>query len=133
MHLHFTDKNPHELYERVQDDLGQDRPMIPTAQPHDNNNNNNKDSKVTPITQIAVLQGPDADMGPDWEKLEGNLNDGTHGPVLTMFVQRDPTQAPIESIVVKYGYDSHAAIGYDRLPLDLNFGTGNVLCNAKRG
>ncbi|KAG0030767.1 purple acid phosphatase [Podila clonocystis] len=121
VHLHFTDKHPHELYEQLQDDLGpHDHPMIPTAQPLDDIKNN----KVMPITQIAVLQGLDADMGPDWEKLEGNLNDGNYGPVLTMFVQRDPDQAPIDSIVIKYGYDSHAAIGYDRLPMDLNVGTG---------
>lgn len=80
--------------------------------------------RLNPITNIAVLQGPDAEMGPDWERIEGNLNDGNRGPVLTMFVQRDPEDSPIDSVVVKYGYDSHAAIGYDRLPLDLNVGTG---------
>ncbi|KAG9072672.1 purple acid phosphatase [Linnemannia hyalina] len=80
--------------------------------------------RLNPITNIAVLQGPDAEMGPDWERIEGNLNDGNRGPVLTMFVQRDPDDSPIDSVVVKYGYDSHAAIGYDRLPLDLNVGTG---------
>ncbi|KAG0205172.1 hypothetical protein BGX28_003167 [Mortierella sp. GBA30] len=78
----------------------------------------------SPITQIAVLQGSDAEMSAEWERVEGNLNHGNHGPVLTMFVQRDPTKAPIDSIVVKYGFDSHAAIGYDRLPVDLNAGTG---------
>ncbi|KAF9101282.1 purple acid phosphatase [Mortierella sp. GBA35] len=98
VHLHFTDK--------------------PTL------DDNNSSSLLSPITNIAVLQGQDADMGPDWERIEGNLNDGTYGPVLTMFVQRDPDEAPIDSVVVKYGYDSHAAIGYDRLPLDLNVGTG---------
>ncbi|KAG0087484.1 purple acid phosphatase [Podila epicladia] len=122
VHLHFTNKHPHELHKQIQDDLyPRDDPMIPTAQLLDDKIKNNKD---VPITQIAVLQGQDADMGPGWEKLEGNLNDGNYGPVLTMFVQRDPDQAPIDSIVIKYGYDSHAAIGYDRLPMDLNVGTG---------
>ncbi|KAG0376105.1 hypothetical protein BGX24_008275 [Mortierella sp. AD032] len=79
---------------------------------------------LNPITNIAVLQGQDAEMGPDWERIEGNLNDGNRGPVLTMFVQRDPDESPIDSLVVKHGFDSHAAIGYDRLPLDLNVGTG---------
>ncbi|KAG0300417.1 purple acid phosphatase [Dissophora globulifera] len=77
-----------------------------------------------PITQIAVLQGENAEMGQGWERVEGNLNDGNRGPVLTMFVRRDADQAPIVSIVVKYGFDSHAAIGYDRVPMDLNVGTG---------
>ncbi|KAF9332260.1 purple acid phosphatase [Podila minutissima] len=122
VHLHFTDKHPHDLYKRTQDDLGlHDHPMTPTAQLVDNNI---KKNNPVPITQIAVLQGQDADMGPGWEKLEGNLNDGNYGPVLTMFVRRDPDQAPIDSIVIKYGFDSHAAIGYDRLPMDLNVGTG---------
>ncbi|KAI1313861.1 purple acid phosphatase [Mortierella claussenii] len=80
--------------------------------------------KRLPITQISVLQGKDAEMGPGWERVEGNLNDGNHGPVLTLFVKRDADGAPIDSIVVKYGFDSHAAIGYDRLPMDLNVGTG---------
>ncbi|KAK3838377.1 MAG: Metallo-dependent phosphatase-like protein [Linnemannia elongata] len=97
VHLHFTD--------------------LPTPQGCSN-------VRLNPITNIAVLQGPDAEMGPHWEKIEGNLNDGNRGPVLTMFVQRDPDDSPIDSVVVKYGYDSHAAIGYDRLPLDLNVGTG---------
>ncbi|KAF9346866.1 hypothetical protein BGX26_001629 [Mortierella sp. AD094] len=99
---------------------------------HDDNiyNNNNDSPKSSesqrrlPITQIKVLQGQDAQMGPDWEKVEGNLNHGNRGPVLTLFVKREPGQAPIESLVVKYGFDSHAAIGYDRLPMDLNVGTG---------
>ncbi|KFH73873.1 hypothetical protein MVEG_01087 [Podila verticillata NRRL 6337] len=127
VHLHFTEgqHNPHQPYEQVNfADLGtHDHPMIQaTAQVLGNNNKKKHDN---PITQIAVLQGQDADMGPDWEKIEGNLNDGTaYGPVLTMFVQRDPSQAPIDSIVIKYGFDSHAAIGYDRLPMDLNTGTG---------
>ncbi|KAF9351310.1 hypothetical protein BGX34_000682 [Mortierella sp. NVP85] len=77
-----------------------------------------------PITDVRVLKGKDADMGPDWERVKGNLNDGNRGPVLTLFVKRDPKQAPISSIVVKYGFDSHAAIGYDQLPMDLNAGTG---------
>jgi hypothetical protein len=78
-----------------------------------------------PITDVRVLKGKDADMGPDWERVKGNLNDGNRGPVLTLFVKRDPKQAPISSVVVKYGFDSHAAIGYDQLPMDLNAGTGN--------
>ncbi|KAF9903396.1 purple acid phosphatase [Linnemannia zychae] len=98
VHLHFTDQH-------IVDD-----------------NNNLK--RLTPITNIAVLQGQNTEMGPDWERIEGNLNDGNRGPILTMFVQRDPDESPIDSIVVKYGFDSHAAIGYDRLPLDLNVGTG---------
>ncbi|KAF9922102.1 purple acid phosphatase [Linnemannia zychae] len=96
VHLHFTDQST----------LGNDL------------------KELKPITNIAVLQGQGAEMGPSWERIEGNLNDGNHGPILTMFVQRDPEDSPIDSIVVKYGYDSHAAIGYDRLAMDLNVGTG---------
>ncbi|KAF9975543.1 hypothetical protein BGZ73_000803 [Actinomortierella ambigua] len=77
------------------------------------------------ITHLSVLEG-DLTHHPDdgWEKVEGNLNAGTRGPPLTLFVKRDPSQAPIESLVVKYGYDSQGAIGYDRYPMDLNTGTG---------
>ncbi|KAF9432303.1 purple acid phosphatase [Entomortierella beljakovae] len=81
-------------------------------------------NRLLPITHIKVLQGQNPQIGPEWEKVEGNMNDGNHGPILTLFVKRERGQAPIESIVVKYGYDSHAAIGYDRLPMDLNTGTG---------
>ncbi|KAF9930370.1 purple acid phosphatase [Mortierella alpina] len=120
VHLHFTDSDqvtPHkggcgeDTFETDRD-LGT---VGSTAQ---------RPQRRSPITQIEVLQGPDADMGPDWEKIDGNLNDGNRGPVLTMFVKRDPAEAPIDSIVVKYGFGSHAAIGYDRLPVDLNVGTG---------
>ncbi|KAG0018687.1 hypothetical protein BGZ80_006873, partial [Entomortierella chlamydospora] len=79
--------------------------------------------RLLPITHIKVLQGQGAQLGPDWERVEGNLNDGNRGPVLTLFVKRERGQAPIESLVVKYGFDSHAAIGYDRVPMDLNVGT----------
>lgn len=135
VHLHFTDSQhsshqPHEQVNIV--DLGtHDSPMIQATAQLLNNKKNKHDN---PITQIAVLQGQDADMGADWEKIEGNLNDGTYGPVLTMFVRRDPTQSPIDSIVIKYGFDSHAAIGYDRLPMDLNTGTGTFFfCNVTTG
>jgi len=104
VHLHFTDK-------RVLDDY---------------NDDSSNSTILKPITNIAVLQGQDAEMGPEWERIDGNLNHGSLGPVLTMFVQRNPDESPIDSIVVKYGYDSHAAIGYDRLPQDLNVGTGRV-------
>ncbi|KAF9960729.1 purple acid phosphatase [Mortierella alpina] len=122
VHLHFTDSNkvpPHRRRGGCGDDTFEsDRDLGivgSTAQ---------RPQLRLPITQIEVLQGPDADMGPDWEKIDGNLNDGNRGPVLTMFVKRDPTESPIDSIVVKYGFGSHAAIGYDRLPVDLNAGTG---------
>ncbi|KAF9277112.1 purple acid phosphatase [Mortierella alpina] len=122
VHLHFTDGDqvtPH----RSQGGCGEDT----FESDHDlggEGSTAQRPQRRTPITQIEVLQGPDADMGPDWEKVDGNLNDGNRGPVLTMFVKRDPTEAPIDSIVVKYGFGSHAAIGYDRLPKDLNVGTG---------
>ncbi|KAG0232974.1 purple acid phosphatase [Actinomortierella wolfii] len=78
-----------------------------------------------PITHLTVTKGDNAGHpGEDWECVEGNLNAGTQGPPLTLYVKRDPSFAPIESLVVKYGFGSHGAIGYDRYPLDLNTGTG---------
>lgn len=120
VHLHFTD----DEYQPEHEDGVL---ALETAQEQRKRKGHNGRKRLPPrhpITQLAVQQGQDADMGPEWERLEGNLNDGNRGPVLTMFVKRDPAQAPIDSIVIKYGYDSHAAIGYDRLPLDLNTGTG---------
>ena len=118
VHLHFADDEyqPEEDSKFLALETAQERRKRKGRDGHKRRPN--------PVTQLAVQQGQDADMGPEWEKLEGNLNDGNRGPVLTMFVKRDSSQAPIDSIVVKYGYDSHAAIGYDRLPLDLNTGTG---------
>ncbi|KAF9428842.1 hypothetical protein BGZ94_000790 [Podila epigama] len=122
VHLHYTDnaQSPPPPFEEGRS------PFFPHVVSSDQNEHYqlHKKKPLVPITDITVLQGQDADMGPGWERLEGNLNDGTRGPVLTMFVQRDPTRPPIDSIVIKYGFDSHAAIGYDRLPLDLNVGTG---------
>ncbi|KAF9158292.1 hypothetical protein DFQ26_007797 [Actinomortierella ambigua] len=97
VHLHYTDSQDKDSTGRV---------------PH-------------PITHLTVLEGDLADHpGEGWEKVEGNLNAGTRGPPLTLFVKRDPSHAPIESLVVKYGFTSHGAIGYDRHPMDLNTGTG---------
>jgi len=122
VHLHFTDSDQVSPHGRQggcgEDTFERDRDLGTVGSAAQ------RPQRLSPITQIEVLQGPDADMGPDWEKIDGNLNDGNRGPVLTMFVKRDPTEAPIDSIVVKYGFGSHAAIGYDRLPVDLNVGTG---------
>ncbi|KAG0267347.1 purple acid phosphatase [Mortierella polycephala] len=111
VHLHFTDHIDIPRMKSIHcHDMGQ--------QDHD------QMLSQSAITDIAVVQGQRPNMGSEWERIEGNLNDGNRGPILTLFVKRDPTQAPIDSLVVKYGYDSHAAIGYDRLPMDLNVGTG---------
>ncbi|KAF9573316.1 purple acid phosphatase [Mortierella alpina] len=123
VHLHFTDSDqvtPQRRRGGCGEDIFESDPDLGTV----GSTAAQRPQRRSPITQIEVLQGPDADMGPDWEKIDGNLNDGNRGPVLTMFVKRDPTEAPIDSIVVKYGFGSHAAIGYDRLPVDLNVGTG---------
>jgi hypothetical protein len=122
VHLHFTDDEYQPDAEKESDSIF----LLDnnTAQEHYKRGPRRGGRRQHPITEIAVRPGPDAYMGPEWERLEGNLNDGNRGPVLTMFVKRDPSQHPVDSIVVKYGYDSHAAIGYDRLPMDLNTGTG---------
>ncbi|KAF9111391.1 purple acid phosphatase [Mortierella sp. AM989] len=121
VHLHFTELNHISEHEFINVN---DCHEITRPTAHDDNIKGNQSQRRLPITEIKVLQGQDAQVGPEWEKVEGNLNDGNRGPALTLFVKREPGQAPIESLVVKYGFDSHAAIGYDRLPMDLNVGTG---------
>ncbi|KAG0055621.1 purple acid phosphatase, partial [Gryganskiella cystojenkinii] len=125
VHLHFTD-NEYPNNDSLDNNMDD---FLPGENEDDDESETYPRSRFHrgqrhPITHIAVQQGQDPEMGPEWEALEGNLNEGNRGPTLTMFVKRDPDHYPIDSIVVKYGYDSHAAIGYDRLPMDLNTGTG---------
>ncbi|KAF9580966.1 hypothetical protein BGW38_002185 [Lunasporangiospora selenospora] len=114
VHLHFTDRS----LDLGPDDLDLDSDLWSTLRP--------KKRRPNAITDIMVLEGHANDLSVDegWEQVDGNLNDGTFGPALTMYVRRDPSKAPIVSLVVKYGFDSHAAIGYDRLSFNLNKGTG---------
>ncbi|KAF8982984.1 purple acid phosphatase [Entomortierella lignicola] len=125
VHLHFTEldlipEHANQLHNNGEVSFSDDCHYDVTKQTA----HYDKSKRRLPITDIKVLQGKDAQMGRDWEKVEGNLNHGNRGPILTLFVKRERGKAPIESLVVKYGYDSHAAIGYDRLPMDLNVGTG---------
>ncbi|MBB6497796.1 MAC/perforin domain-containing protein [Methanococcus maripaludis] len=79
---------------------------------------------TTPITDIVVLHGKNADAPNGYTKINVDLNHKAGGKYIYFAYSRQTNKDPIRSVVVVKGKNANAPYGYEKIDYDLNKGAG---------